>query len=165
MAICQISGWSGTNRILKLTVTPNQLIKASKIAIIDWVLEAVGDVGVDLETSVICRVNNQLVCDYADYAVAGTIRSSSLQIQLDSDGKANVPFSIQGYVKQPSTKTASNTLALDYSSEYNPPEPEGVMRVIVNGTWKEAVPYVLVNGVWKEAVAYVKNNNAWRQGT
>lgn len=37
-------------------------------------------------------------------------------------------------------------------------------RILVNGTWKEAIPYVGVNGQWKEAITYVGVNNQWKEG-
>lgn len=37
-------------------------------------------------------------------------------------------------------------------------------RILVNGTWKEAIPYVGVNGQWKEAVTYIGVNNQWKEG-
>lgn len=37
-------------------------------------------------------------------------------------------------------------------------------RILVNETWKEAVPYVGVNGQWKEAITYIGVNNQWKEG-
>lgn len=37
-------------------------------------------------------------------------------------------------------------------------------RILVNGTWKEAIPYVGVNGQWKEAITYIGVNNQWKEG-
>lgn len=37
-------------------------------------------------------------------------------------------------------------------------------RILVNGTWKEAIPYVGVNGQWKEAISYIGVNGTWKEG-
>ena len=38
-----------------------------------------------------------------------------------------------------------------------------VIRLNVNGTWKEAIPYLNVNGTWKEATPYINVNGTWKE--
>lgn len=40
----------------------------------------------------------------------------------------------------------------------------GVIRVKVNGSWKEGIAYVKVNGTWKEASSvYINSNGVWKE--
>lgn len=40
----------------------------------------------------------------------------------------------------------------------------GVIRVKVNGSWREGIVYIKVNGTWKEASSvYVNNNGVWKE--
>lgn len=45
------------------------------------------------------------------------------------------------------------------------PSPYGtnVVKLKVNGTWKDATPHIKVNGSWKEATPYIKVNGAWKE--
>ena len=53
-------------------------------------------------------------------------------------------------------KTTTSTITIDA----NPP---GLVRIYVNGAWKQAIPYVY-NGGWKQAIPYVYNNG-WKIST
>lgn len=39
-----------------------------------------------------------------------------------------------------------------------------VVKIKVNGAWKNAIPYVKANGVWKKAIPYMKVNGVWKVG-
>lgn len=38
-----------------------------------------------------------------------------------------------------------------------------VVRVRINGVWKEAMPYVRINGTWKETIPYIRANGDWKE--
>lgn len=41
----------------------------------------------------------------------------------------------------------------------------GVMRVNVNGTWRDGIAWIRVGGVWKEGIAAYRNvNGSWKEG-
>lgn len=41
----------------------------------------------------------------------------------------------------------------------------GVMRVKVNGTWRDGIAWIRVGGVWKEGIAAYRNvNGSWKEG-
>jgi hypothetical protein len=39
-----------------------------------------------------------------------------------------------------------------------------LMKIKLNGTWKEAISYLKINGTWKEAKPYIKVNGVWEEG-
>lgn len=43
------------------------------------------------------------------------------------------------------------------------PQSDNIVKLKVNGTWKDAKPYIKVNGSWKEATPYLKVNGSWKE--
>lgn len=39
-----------------------------------------------------------------------------------------------------------------------------VVRLNIDGTWKNGVPYIKVDGTWKKAIPYIKANSVWKKG-
>ena len=39
-----------------------------------------------------------------------------------------------------------------------------IVRIRINGEWKEAIPYARVSGEWKEITPYIRSNGQWKEG-
>ena len=54
-------------------------------------------------------------------------------------------------------------LSFDYKN-YKMTISRRKVKMMINGTYRNAYPYVRINGVWKEARPYIRVNNQWKEG-
>lgn len=59
---------------------------------------------------------------------------------------------------------ASNSVGTRSTGQYQIDTEGSVVRVRINGQWKESVPYVRVSGQWKEVTPNIRSNGQWKEG-
>lgn len=70
--------------------------------------------------------------------------------------KPNTTYYVRSYVK--TSAGGVNSKWTSFTTKKN-----NIVRLNVNGVWKEAIPYVNVNGTWKEATPYINVNGTWKE--
>lgn len=84
------------------------------------------------------------VSGYPVYTISGLESGTNYTV------KTRVKRTDSGLWSESGTLTATTT---DY-----------VVRLNIDGTWKNGVPYIKVDGTWKKAIPYIKANSVWKKG-
>lgn len=91
------------------------------------------------------------------WVVVGSVNASSGSYTISSLNSGTT-YNIKTRVRRKAPQTSYNTTRLSVTTD------DYVVKINVNGTWKNAVPYIKVNGTWKKAMPYFKVNGNWKAG-
>ena len=117
MASISISGW-GVGRYYTLSVTESSYDPITNTSVVSWTLSASGDGGTWYDYYLYASVNGTAVYNSAgswsrgSFPAATGSTSGTMTISHNADGTKSIPFYIEGYAYQYSTKSNSGTLAL-----------------------------------------------------
>lgn len=59
--------------------------------------------------------------------------------------------------------SATNSVGTRTTSSLQVKTEGSVVRMKLNGDWKETIPYVRVNNQWKEVIPYMRINGVWKE--
>lgn len=91
------------------------------------------------------------------WVAVGSVNASSGSYTISSLNSGTT-YNIKTRVRRQAPQTTYDTTALSVTTD------DYVVKINVNGTWKNAVPYIKVNGTWKKAIPYFKVNGNWKAG-